>query len=99
MQPALPVIEALQRRLVFARREWARGINSRAVRVIGDGERQPVEERVEFCRRRKIHRLRDVILRPVIADLIPLAVAPLRLRVRIVAEDEADGRYMNAEKG
>src|SRR5579859_5473507 len=71
------------------RRELAARDPARPLIGVRHGFRQFVEEAVELAGRVEIHRLGQVVLRPVVADLIPLAIAPLGLGSGGVAEDEA----------
>src|ERR1700722_57153 len=69
------------------RGERTGGVNHRTRGCVGDVFDQPVEERVELRGSLEVDGLGKVILRAVIAELIPLAIARLGLRVAVVAEN------------
>ncbi len=60
---------------------------------------QFVKKLVELRSRVKIHWLRQIILRPVIPNLVPLAIAPLRIGPGIVPKDKTNRRHPNPKKG
>src|SRR5581483_5936303 len=69
------------------------GQDARPLGRVGDDMHQTIEEFVELARRLEIHGLSQIVLRAVVTNLVPLAIAPLGLRAWIVPEDEADCRH------
>src|SRR5882757_9813866 len=80
-------------------RKAAAGHECRALGCVGDRLREPIEKLIELGGCVEIYGLCEVVLWTMVADLVPLTVAALRVSVGVIAEDEANGGYSNAQKG
>src|SRR5262245_39015093 len=86
-------------RLRSAASKLTGGKNLRPPRIIGNRRNEVIEKLVEPGGSFEVDGLCQIILRTVIAGLVPLAVAPFGVCPRVIPEDETDGGHSFQEKG